>query len=218
MAMKMYNGMKDAEGGERMRYDDSPPTVSVRKKETTAPRTEPDNSPLLSQMSTAVVASLRGTVRGFKEKDTATLAQAARNGQIVEELFFQSTQGNQENSSERRLLTLARELSELAKSAAEARQGANEEMEEILDQMSPYLESILDDLTPSPIRRFMPSSTAPPSRKKLTGLKDRAVLAITECDDPGTTLSGIRLFRMIEIVENAIPLAIQIGAALSTVK
>lgn len=193
--------------------DDPPPSVRIRKKEPSQPGHDPGESAVLSQMGTAVVASLRGTVRGFRERDAAALAQAARNGRIVEELFFQSAQGILEDSPERRMLKLAGKLSELAESASQARQGADEEMDRILDQIWPYLESILEDLTPSPARRFMPSP-APPPRKKLTDLKERTVAAMAKCGSPEAILSGIRLFRVIEIVEDAIPSAVQIGAVL----
>lgn len=196
-----------------MTRDDLPPKVKIRKKEAEAQKTGPEAFSILSQMERAILASLRGALRGLREKDTAALAQAAKNGRIVEELYFQ-TEKAQENSPERRILDLARELSRLAEDGSKARQGANQEMDSILDQLTPYLESILQDLTPSKTRRFMPGE-APPSRRKLQELKDRTIEAVTRSSDQDSVLSGISLYRMIETIQQVSPLAVRIGADLT---
>lgn len=198
-----------------MRYEDTPPTLRVKRK---SEEIGPDSaalSPLIGQMCTATVASMRATIRGLKDRDTAALVQAAKNGQIVEELFFQENQSISGQSTERELLNLSRGLSEAANLAVSARVADNKDMDDILEQLLPYLESILDDVTPSPIRRFMPATSAPPSRKKLPMMKEMVIEAMARSNATETIRSGISLFRLIEIIDATIPVAIKIGASLS---
>ena len=61
----------------------------------------------------------------------------------------------------------------------------------------------------------MPSTSAPPSRKKLPAMKEAVIEAMARTNDPETIRSGISLFRLIEIIDATIPVAIRIGAALS---
>lgn len=197
-----------------MRYEDNLPKLKVKKKESSSNPNTPKMSPLIDQMCTATVASLRGTMRGLREGDTSALAQAARNGHIVEELFFQENQSISDQSIERELLNLSKSLSEAANLAVLVNCGQDVQMKHILGQLLPYIESILEDITPSPVRRFMPAAT-PPSRKKLPSMKDGTVEAMAKSSDPEAIKSGIALFRLIEIVEWTIPVAIKIGATLS---
>ena len=198
-----------------MRYDDTPPTLRVKRKNGEGGPDPVGLSPLISQMCTATIASMRATVRGLKDRDTAALVQAARNGQIVEELFFQENESISGQSTERQLLNLSKWLSEAATLAVNARISESKDMDDILAQLLPYLESIMDDITPSPIRRFMPATSAPPSRKKLPTMKEAVIEAMARSNDPETIRSGISLFRLIEIIDATIPVAIRIGAALS---
>lgn len=198
-----------------MRHDEDLPTLRVTKKTVNnVPGQTARSSSLIDQMCTATVASMRGTMRGLIGRDTSALLQAARNGLIVEELFFQENQSISEQSTERDLLNLSKALSEIANLAVKARLAENQEMDGILEGLLPYMESILEDVTPSPIRRFMPGKT-PPSRRKLPAMKDMVVDAMAQSYDPETIKSGISLFRLIEEIDKIIPIAIKIGASLS---
>lgn len=198
-----------------MRYDDTLPTLRFKRRNGEGDSDPKGFSPLIGQMCTATVASMRATLRGLKVRDTAALVQAAKNGQIVEELFFQENHSISGQSMERELLNLSRGFSEAASLAVSARLAASQEMDDILEQLIPYLESILDDVTPSPIRRFMPAASAPPSRKRLPMLKESVIDAMARSCDPEAMRSGIALFRLIEIIDSTIPAAIRIGASLS---
>ncbi|SMG49052.1 hypothetical protein [Dethiosulfovibrio salsuginis] len=199
-----------------MRYEDSLPRLKVKRKECSSSSNTPKMSPLINQMCTATVASLRGTMRGLKEGDTSALAQAARNGHIVEELFFQENESISDQPIERELLNLSKSLSEAANLAVLVNCGQDERMNGILEQLLPYIESILEDITPSPVRRFMPGTSVPPSRKKLPLMREGTLEAMAKSSDTEVIKSGIALFRLIEIVDQTIPVAIRIGATLSS--
>lgn len=201
-----------------MKYEDKLPTVRVKKKDCAGQETFRSDSSLMSQMSTATIAAVRSALRGMREDDGAALTQAARNGHIVEELFLQENDLSQADSPEKSLLQLAKKMSEAAELAAEANKTGNGEMKAIMEKLPPYIETVLDDLAPSPARCYLPSSGPTVSRKKLPSIKDEVVNAMARTSDPQTIRSGISMFRLIENLEEAIPLAIKVGASLSEAK
>ncbi|MEA3285004.1 MAG: hypothetical protein U9Q00_08570 [Synergistota bacterium] len=199
-----------------MRYEDSPPTVRGRKKGNSCSTKEPPNldSALISQMSTATIAAVRSALRGLTDGDGAALAQAARNGHIVEELFMQENDLSQMESPERDLLNLAKRLSDVASLAVEADR-RDDVVRSAMEELPLYIETILDDLAPSPARCYLPSSGARASRKRLSCIKDELVNSMAKTSDPEAIRSGISIFKLIEHLEEAMPLAIKIGTALS---
>ncbi|MCF4114083.1 MULTISPECIES: hypothetical protein [Dethiosulfovibrio] len=199
-----------------MRYEDTPPAVRVRKKESSCSAKEPPrlDSSLISQMSTATIAAVRSALRGLTDGDGAALAQAARNGHIVEELFMQENDLSQMESPERDLLDLAKRLSDVASLAVEASR-EDDVMKSVMDELPLYIETILDDLAPSPARCYLPSSGVRASRKRLSCIKEELVNSMARTSDPKTIRSGISIFKLIEHLEEAMPLAIKVGSALS---